>query len=89
MRIISCHKTSLTFKDSILIFFILQGVAHTLTRAAVYVKNKQLLGLCLKYGGDVNEVDSKQGTLLHALFERAHDINTCYEILLLLLDNGE
>ena len=76
-------------KNRILKMFVLQGVAHTLTRAAVYVKNKQLLELCLKYGGDVNEVDDKQGTLVHALFERADNIHKCLEILLLLLDSGE
>ena len=54
-------------------------------------KNKELIDLCLEYGADINEVDEKSGSLLHAViqYEPENEQDEAFDICAFLLERGK
>ena len=54
-------------------------------------KNKELIDLCLEYGADINELDERNGSLLHMViqYRPENEQDEAFDILHFLLNRGK
>ena len=77
-----CNKTN--------ILPCLQSRGCTLLRYSVWCKNKELIDLCLEYGANINDVDEKNGSLLHMAIQKPEEEQEkAFDTLAFLLERGK